>query len=137
MEEAEVPVEVRLNSGKGWVDVHVEELRAWLGIKIYMGLKPLPARRDYWSCSEELFNYRIILSIMTIRRWEAILRCLHLTNNDKLDRDPNSPAFNKLGKVRMLFNHFVKTSQELYNLKREVTVDELIIAYKGKYCNFR
>jgi hypothetical protein len=37
----------------------------------------------------------------------------------------------------MLLNHFVNTSQKLYNLEREVTVDELVIPYKRKYCNFR
>lgn len=65
------------------------------------------------------------------------MRCLHLTDNEKLERDRSSPNFDKIGKIRMLLNHFVKTSQALYNLEREVTVDELIIPYKGKYCNFR
>ena len=135
-EEPETPQMLTLNGGKGWEDVHVPELRAWLGIKIYMGLKPLPARRDYWSRSEELFNCRLIASVMTMRRWEAILRCLHLTDNDKLERDRLSPNFDKIGKVRMLLNHFVSTSQRYYNQEREVTVDELIIPYKGKYCSF-
>ena len=130
-EESETPLAVGLNGGKGWVDVKVQELRAWLGIKIYMGLKPLPAR------DEELFNCRIIPSVMTMRRWEAILRCLHLTDNEKLERDRSSPNFDKIGKVRMLLDHFVSTSQSLYNLERVVTVDELVIPYKGKYCNFR
>ena len=136
-DESETPIPLTLNGGQGWVDVGVQELRAWLGIKIYMGLKPLPARRDYWSRSEELFNCRIIPSVMTMRRWEAIMRCLHLTDNEKLERNRTSLNFDKIGKVRMLLNHFVKTSQELYNLEREVTVDELINPYKGKYCNFR
>ena len=130
-EESETPLAVGLNGGKGWVDVKVQELRAWLGIKIYMGLKPLPAR------DEELFNCRIIPSVMTMRRWEAILRCLHLTDNEKLKRDRSIPNFDKIGKVRMLLDHFVSTSQSLYNLECVVTVDELVIPYKGKYCNFR
>jgi hypothetical protein len=116
-EDSETPIPDSLNGGKGWVDVHIQELKAWLGIKIYMGLKPLLARRDYWSRSEELFNCRIIPSVMTMRRWEAILRCLHLTDNEKLERDRSSLNFDRIGKIRMLLNHFVKTSQELYNLE--------------------
>ena len=59
-EDSETPIPLSLNGGKGWVNVHVQELEAWLGIKIYMGLKPLPAIQDYWSGSEELFNCKII-----------------------------------------------------------------------------
>jgi hypothetical protein len=72
-----------------------------------------------------------------MRRWEAILRCLHLIDNSKLVRDPQDLALNKVAKIRPLLENFVYKSEVLYNLEREGTVDELIIAYKGKYCILR
>ena len=32
---------------------------------------------------------------------------------------------------------FVKVSREIYNLEREITVDECVIPYKGRYCYIR
>jgi hypothetical protein len=50
-------------------------------------------------------------------------------------RDPHDPVFDKIAKIWPLLEHFVLKSQALYNLEKEVTIDELIIAYKDKYCS--
>jgi hypothetical protein len=125
------------NGGSGWTPLNILEFRAWLGIKIYMGIKRLPCKRDYWSQSEEIFSCKVIPNVMSCKRWEAILRCLHLTDNEKIIRDPKNPAFDKGAKVRPLLKHFTDRSKALYNLERELTIDELVVPYKGKYTSLR
>ena len=72
---------------------------------------------------------------MTIARWEQILLCLlYLINNDKVVRNVKNPRFDGIAKTRWLVYMFMEVSEKTYNLKREVTVDECVIPYKGRYC---
>ena len=98
------------NGGFGWIDVSMEELRAWIGARIYMGIKHLPIVSDYWSKLEEVLGSKVIPCIMTMSCWEAIFCCLHLTDNTKLDRDPFSLGFDKAAKVWSILEHFVERS---------------------------
>ena len=43
-----------LNEGDLWTDLTVEELKAFFGIFIVMGIKKLPALNMYWSENEML-----------------------------------------------------------------------------------
>jgi len=45
--------------------------------------------------------------------------------------------FDKIAKTRWLLDMFMEVSEANYNLEREITVDECVIAYKGKYCFIR
>jgi hypothetical protein len=38
------------------MDVGIEELKGWLGIKINMRVKLLPCQQDYWFKLEEVLN---------------------------------------------------------------------------------
>ena len=74
---------------------------------------------------------------MSLGRWEDIMRCLHLVDNDSVVRDVNEPGFDRIAKTRWLVEMFVKVSKDIYNLEREITVDECVIPYKGRYCYIR
>lgn len=51
-----------------------------------MGVKNLPAVRNYWDRSHDALTSGIIPSIMSCKRWERILSCLHLVDNDTVQR---------------------------------------------------
>lgn len=127
----------KTKGGRNWTKLTVTDLKAWLGILILMGIKRLPRIRHYWQLSEEFLFCQVIPRVMTYKRWEAIQRCLHLINNDDIIRDRKDVRFDPLAKSRWLVDRFVSKSQEIYNCAQECTVDELIIPYKGKYCNIR
>jgi hypothetical protein len=55
-------------------------------------------------------------------RFEAITHCIHLVNNNTIP-PVGQPGHNKLGKVRWLVVN--------------CTVDEIMVPYKGRYCNVR
>lgn len=74
---------------------------------------------------------------MPRRRFEGITRCLHLVNNETLIIDRADPSYDKIAKVRWLCESFAQISQSLYNNERTLTVDEIMIAYKGRLCSIR
>jgi hypothetical protein len=72
--------------GARWVDVTVQDIKAWLGIVLYMGVKKLPAIRHYWALGKEVLLCTIIHQITSCKRWESITRCIHLVYNSTLLR---------------------------------------------------
>lgn len=127
----------RTRGGESWKDVDVADIRAWLGICILMGCKRLPCVRNYWRRAEDFIHCRLISEVMTLARWEQILRCLHLVDNDSIVKDVKDPKYDKIAKTRWLLDMFVRVSEEIYNLEREITIDECVIPYKGRYCTIR
>ena len=129
--------EPRTKGGPMWKDVDRSDIRGWLGICILMGCKRLPSVRQYWMRSQPFLYCQLISSIMSLGRWEQIMRCLHLVDNSSIVRDVNDPRFDRIAKTRWLVEMFVKVSKEIYNLEKEITVDECVIPYKGRYCFIR
>ena len=132
--ENEMP---RTKGGPSWKDVDRADIRGWLGICILMGCKRLPSVRQYWMRSQPFLYCQLISSIMSLGRWEHIMRCLHLVDNNSIVRDVNDLRFDRIAKTRWLVELFGEVSKEIYNLEREITVDECVIPYKGRYCFIR
>ena len=136
MKEDPVLVEATVwtKGGPLWYDITLVELWGWFGILIYMGTKREPIRRNYWR-NYELLQCQIIPKVMTCKRWKAILRCLHLVHNSQIVRDTKHPQYDKIVKTWWFIDAWMKHSKELYNHEDRITVDELFIPYKDKYCN--
>lgn len=100
-----------------------------------MGLKDVPNLRLYWS-SKQFYGCPVIQSCMTRSRFEAIIRCVHLVDNKTLP-SPGEEGHDKIGKVRWLVEHFSAVSKANYNCEVTCTVDEMMLPYKGRYCNIR
>jgi hypothetical protein len=124
------------NGHADWVDVSVPKLKCWISILILMGLKPLPHRRLYWD-RQPYYGCPIISVAMQRARFEAIMRCIHLVNNETVVTDEAAGGYNKIAKVRWLIEEFARISQSLYNDERTCTVDEIMVPYKGRYCAIR
>jgi len=71
---------------------------------------------------------------MSLPRFEQITRCLHLVDNNTVVRDVHDPLFDRIAKTRWLLEWFSTVSREIFNLRREITVDECVVPYKGRYC---
>jgi hypothetical protein len=123
------------NGWQEWTPLTKEELLCWFGILTFMGLKDLPNIRLYWS-GNDFYRCPLIKLCMTRQRFEAITRCIHLVDNSSLP-PPSHPQHEKLGTVRWLVEHFSTVSKEQYNCEVTITVDEIIVPYKGHYCNIR
>ena len=101
-----------------------EDIFAYLGVMIVMGLIKLPAISDYWSPISLQYH-------MTRDRFLEIHRFLHFVNNSTLP-SPSVPSYDRLCKVR----HFITLIQDgfvsLYNPHCQCAVDEAMIKYKDR-----
>ena len=113
-----------------WTQVTVEELQAYMGFMILMGLVKLPSIYDYWQ-RDEIYNYSPVASRITRDRFFELHRYLHFADNSTL-APPGSPEYNKLGKVLPIINSLTKSFQSVYTPHRDVSVDEAMIPFKGR-----
>lgn len=56
-----------------------------------------------------------------------------MTNISALETNPSSPQYDKLGMVKWLVDAIRAKFKFNFNLGKMVTVDEMIVDYKGKY----
>ena len=70
-----------------------EEIKAYLGILIMMGLDPLPDMELYWS-NDPFYNNPEISKIMTVKRFKKITENLHINDNENEPRR-DSPEYDK------------------------------------------
>ena len=113
-----------------WVKITSEELKAYLGFCILMGINHLPALDDYWSTDPEL-HYSPVANRITRDCFREISRFLHFVDNSTLTpRGP--PGHDRLGKVRPVVDHLSSCFSDLYDPHREVAVDEAMIKFTGR-----
>ena len=113
-----------------WTKITVEELCAYLGFMILMGLVDLPALYDYWQ-KDEIFNYIPISRRISRKRFTDIHRYLHFVDNSILPL-PTDPNYDKLGKIRPILNSIADMFRRIYCSHKNVSVDEAMIPFKGR-----
>ena len=109
-----------------WVKITSEELKAYLGFCILMGINHLPALDDYWSTDPALHYSPVADRITRDRFWE--ISCF-LHNSTLTLR--GSPGYDRLGKVQPVVNHLSSCFSDLYDPHRAVAVDEAVIKFTG------
>ena len=108
----------------------MEELRAYFGFKIMMGLVPLPAVDDYWR-RDPLFHYAPIADRISRKRFREITRYLHFADNTHLPQ-PGEPGYDRLGKVRGIMGKVQERFTALYKPHCECAIDEAMIPFQGR-----
>ena len=113
-----------------WYPTTQEEIRAFIGINIIMGIDQKPAIAHYWSTDPYLGNAGI-QSVMPRERFEALYRYLHLNDSDAMPgRD--DPEYDPLYKIRPLITLCQQNFRDRYVPGRNMSVDESMIKYKGR-----
>ena len=110
--------------------VNEEDILAYFGIMIVMGLIKLPAIADYWR-TDPLFHCSIISESMTRDRFFHIHRFIHFVDNSSL-LPPNDPNYDRLCKVRQFLTLIEEQFVSLYRPHCQCAVDEAMIKYKGR-----
>ena len=106
------------------VAVTLQELKAYIGFCILMGLVSLPELSDYWT-SDPYFHYAPIAERISRHSFMEITRYLHFTNNaDLIQR--GEPGYDRLG------NTISRTLTDCYNVSKEIVVDEAMIPFQGR-----
>ena len=116
-------------TNKEW-STDAQEIRAYMGFMILMGINQLPEIRDYWSTNEFL-HYAPIANQISQDRFEHITRYLHFVDNDVLpSRDDVN--FSRLQKVDPVIDHLKEKFKSVYYPHCEVSIDEAMIPFKGR-----
>ena len=77
-----------------WDKVIVEEMKAFYGFTILMGMVRLPSLYDYWR-GDDYFHYAPIASCITRDQFFDLRRYLHFAENSTL-APPHTEGYNKL-----------------------------------------
>ncbi|XP_054259547.1 piggyBac transposable element-derived protein 4-like [Macrosteles quadrilineatus] len=111
-----------------WKDVTLDEMKAFIGVIINMGMNAKPEIDDYFST--DWVDYQPFFKDFFSRE-----RFLQIFWNLHLSPPPNGPRLGTLtrfGKVRNVVLYLDKEFREYYVPKNKVSVDESTIGYKGK-----
>ena len=116
---------------RAWSDVTVEEMKAFVGMLILMGILQLPRLEMYWQTTHPLIATTGMSAVMSRVRFEQIYRFLHLANSS--DQVPSGqPGHDKLFKVRKLLDLVSPKFESEYAVHQSVSIDEAMIPFKGR-----
>ena len=107
-----------------------EEIRAYLGFCVLMGMTKLPDLYDYWSTTEALHNFAIASRIPR-KRFLEIQRYLHFADNASIT-PRGQEGYDRIGKVRTVLDSIRKSFLANFNPHMENAIDEAMVPFKGR-----
>ena len=120
-----------LPNARAWSDVSIDEMKAFIGVTILMGIIQLPQLEMYWQTSNPMIATSRVSNIMSRTHFQQILRYLHLADNaHQIPADQS--GHDKLYKVRNLLDILSRQFQSNYTPTEYITIDEAMIPFKGR-----
>ena len=113
-----------------WTDVTRDEMKAFIGVQILMGIIRLPRLELYWTTTHPFLETNI-RNIFTKNRFLDILGNLHLNDSSKQAK-VGEPGYDPLFKVRKFLDVLCPRFEYEYNVHEEVSIDEAMIPFKGR-----
>ena len=106
-----------------------EEVMAFIGMKVAMGIAKLPSLDDYWK--KGIISMPWFRAVMSRNRFRQILRFLHLADNSKQvpQSHPNYDRLYKRGNLDKVLSH---RFSEMYAPQRTLSIDEQMIGTKAR-----
>ena len=130
MEQSNYAAEYLGEHFDSWQPLTLEELHAYFGFMILMGLVKLPSIYDYWK-KDEIFHYSPVASRISRDQFFELHRYLHFEDNSTLS-PPGSPDYDRLGKVGTIISMLSDRFSAVYNPMREISIDEAMVPFKGR-----
>jgi len=110
-------------SAMEWVDVTVEQMMAFVGLVVAMGVVRLPEIDDYWAI-DPILQHPWFASVMSRTRFKQILRYLHCADNTA------NVSGDKLRKLRSVVDTLNVSFRQLYTPSQCLSVDESMVGTK-------
>ncbi|KAM9296650.1 piggyBac transposable element-derived protein 4-like [Gastrophryne carolinensis] len=101
----------------------------FLGLILLTGVVGKPLQKWYWT-TNKLLATPFFGTIMSECRFSLIMKNLHFTNNEEFD-EATHPA-PKLKKIWEVYQMILKIFQQSYVPDRDISIDESLMAYKGR-----
>lgn len=106
----------------------MEEMLAFIGVNIAMGIVSLPSLEDYWM-TDIVYSHPWFGTIMSRDRFRTILRYIHVADNSQAPKH-DDPGYDKLWKVHPLLNFVAEKCARLYAPHPQLSIDESMIGTK-------
>ena len=110
-------------------EINKDEIRALIGIILYISVIKLPNRRMYWSSKTQV---DFIASSMSINQFDKIVSVLYF-DDSKYSPERNSPLYNKCFKMQTLIDHFRVKFYRIVKFETCLSVDEQIVLFKDSH----
>jgi hypothetical protein len=114
----------------GWYNTTPEEIQAYLGCLIVMGIVCAPAQDLYWT-KDKMFYLSCLEERFTRVRFENLQRYFHVA-----DTSQNPPrgqeGHDKLAHVRPIMEIIRSNFQREYNPHMETSIDEAMVGFSGR-----
>ncbi|KAK0138817.1 PiggyBac transposable element-derived protein 4 [Merluccius polli] len=117
-----------------WTDVGVNEFYKYIGLIFYMAMVKLDDIKDYWQ-QNCIFSVEFPAKVMTRDRYRTISWNVHLSDPDEdrvNDKKRGTPEHDPLFQVKPLMDIIRTASQALYHPRRNLAVDNRLVATKAK-----
>ena len=111
-----------------WKDVSVREQKKMVGLLLLMGQVRKDARDEYWS-TDKTIETPIFAKVLSRDRFRQVWNSWHFSNNDEADLRAD-----RLQKINPLLDYFLPKFKEVYKPKRELSLDESIMPWRGRLC---
>ena len=113
-----------------WYDTNVNEMRAYFGLAVIFGLLNQPRYRNYWSKDPFLGNPGV-QRVFSLKRYSKISEYLHVSDRE-LEKNRGHQNYDKLGKIRWLYEHLCLKFAELKYPEKVQVLDEQIMPFLGR-----
>ncbi|KAF9424426.1 hypothetical protein HW555_000565 [Spodoptera exigua] len=114
-----------------WRDTTADELYVYFGLILGMGIVVKSRLEEYWSSSPDLFVTPGFSAHMSFNRFMLLNKCLHFRNNEDMRALRLDASEAKIFKIQPVIDFLNTAFQDLYNLNRNVSLDESLLQWKG------
>jgi len=117
-----------------WIKITLLELKKFLGLLLYMAVVNMPKRVDFWR-KDTVFSLPFPATVFARDRFLAISSNLHISDpadDEENDKTRGTADYDALQKVKPLLDHIRNRSMAIYHPKRNISVDERMVATKAR-----
>lgn len=121
---------IAVKADKNWREVTSRDMKAYLGIRVYMSILRLPQTAMYWS-KDQMFGNLAIRRVMKRDRFDKIQQYLHLADR-RQNPQKGQPGHDKLHLVRPVLQDVLDKCLLHYNPHQNQSVDEAMVKFRGR-----
>jgi len=110
----------------GWKDVNKIDMKRFVGLLYWMGIVKKPDSREHWS-TDPLTDTPIVRKVMSREHYLDIRRNFRMLDEDKAAYD------DPFRKIRNFIDKIIENSRKHYTPSKSLSLDESMIAFKGRH----
>lgn len=114
-----------------WTPTNANEMKAFLGLCVLMGVIHKPRVSMYWS-TDSFYHTPLFGQVMSRKRFQLLQRFLHFQDNQDPAYNPDDPDRDRLYKVRTVINMMRERFNTIYYPPENLSIDESLVLYKGR-----